>query len=123
VVSDGKSALMTEKLDEQMKGPFDNQQTGQVAADAQNKMTGEKDKWKPYQHGDKWYISPHQGGFDFNYDVSIPKIAEELTGSKGEKVSLGEHKNAFEEQVNTPQGNQIQARSPGGALMAIDPRK
>ena len=30
-----------------------------------------------------------------NYDQTLPKIAEELTGSKGEKVNFGEHKNAF----------------------------
>jgi len=34
-------------------------------------------------------------GMRLNYDTILPKIAEELTGSKGEKVSLGEHKNAF----------------------------
>jgi hypothetical protein len=35
-------------------------------------------------------------GMRLNYDTILPKIAEELTGSKGERVSLGEHKNAME---------------------------
>lgn len=35
-------------------------------------------------------------GMRLNYDTILPKIAEELTGSKGEKVSLGEHKNAMD---------------------------
>jgi hypothetical protein len=33
-------------------------------------------------------------GMRLNYDTVLPKIAEELTGDKGEKVSVGEHKNA-----------------------------
>jgi hypothetical protein len=37
-----------------------------------------------------------EGGMRLNYDNVLPQIAEELTGSKGEKVSLGEHKNAVE---------------------------
>ena len=36
-------------------------------------------------------------GMRLHYDRTLQKIAEELTGSKGEKVSFGEHKMAFEE--------------------------
>jgi hypothetical protein len=35
-----------------------------------------------------------EGGMRFNYDNALPRIAEELTGSKGESVEFGEHKNA-----------------------------
>lgn len=35
-------------------------------------------------------------GMRLNYDKVLPKIASELTGDKGERVSLGEHKNAME---------------------------
>lgn len=38
---------------------------------------------------------PQEKGMRFNYDESLPRIAEELTGSKGESVEFGEHKNAF----------------------------
>jgi len=41
--------------------------------------------------------APQEPGMLLNYDTILPKIAEELTGSKGERVSLGEHKNAMEQ--------------------------
>jgi hypothetical protein len=47
-------------------------------------------------------------GMRLNYDKILPNIASELTGSKGEKVSLGEHKNAYELQTNQV-GNQYEA--------------
>lgn len=49
----------------------------------------------PYaQEGTK--LIPQEKGMRLNYDSILPKIAEELTGSKGEKVSFGEHKMAFD---------------------------
>jgi hypothetical protein len=41
-------------------------------------------------------VPKEEPGMVLNYDQILPKIAEELSGSKGEKVSLGEHKNAYE---------------------------
>jgi len=35
--------------------------------------------------------APFEGGMGMHYDKSLPKIAEELTGSKGERASFGEH--------------------------------
>lgn len=40
-------------------------------------------------------LIPQESGMRLNYDTILPRIAEELTGSKGERVSLGEHKNAY----------------------------
>jgi len=34
---------------------------------------------------------PFVGGMGFNYDKDIPKLARELTGHEGERVSFGEH--------------------------------
>jgi hypothetical protein len=96
VVSDSKSALMTEMLDTQFRGGYARQDMAESAISAGMREEG----YKPYEHGGKWYLSKHQGGFDFNYDTAMPKIAEELTGSKGEKVSMGEHKNAYQKNVN-----------------------
>jgi len=106
MVSDSKSAMMSEVVDTAFKGPFDNEAIAKSAAVAQNKMVGEENAWKPYRHGEQWYISDKQGGFDFNYDIALPQSAEELTGSKGERVSLGEHKNAFDtgEEINPETG-------------------
>ena len=43
-----------------------------------------------------------EAGMRLNYGITLPKIAEELTGSKGEEVDLGQHKNAFDyEDVGT----------------------
>lgn len=41
------------------------------------------------------FQSPQEPGMRLNYDRILPSIAEEITGSKGEKVSFGEHKMAF----------------------------
>jgi len=35
-------------------------------------------------------------GMRLNYDEILPNIAKQLTGAEGERLSLGEHKNAFE---------------------------
>ena len=43
-------------------------------------------------------VQPFEGGGSLHYDRTLPKIAEELTGSKGERVSFGEHQNAFEQE-------------------------
>ena len=66
------------------------------------------------------YVSNHvpdiaqEKGMRLNYDTVLPKIAEELTGSKGERVSVGEHKNAFTDresnagrEMSTEEGGQI----------------
>jgi hypothetical protein len=39
---------------------------------------------------------PQEPGMRLNYDTILPKIAEDLTGTEGTRVSLGEHKNAVE---------------------------
>jgi hypothetical protein len=41
-------------------------------------------------------------GMRLNYDTLLPRIAEELTGAKGEVVDFGEHQRAFES-VNHPE--------------------
>lgn len=48
-----------------------------------------------YGQKDGPYI-PQEDGMRFNYGNTLPKIAEELTGSKPEKVSFGEHWKALE---------------------------
>ena len=47
---------------------------------------------------EKWHI-PQEPGMRFNYDNALPRIAEELTGSKGEHVNFGEHKNAVKQKT------------------------
>lgn len=39
---------------------------------------------------------PQEKGMRLHYDQTLPKIAEELTGKKGEKVEFGEHRMAME---------------------------
>jgi hypothetical protein len=46
-------------------------------------------------HRDQPPTIPQEPGMRLHYDTILPKIAEELTGSKGERVSLGKHKNAY----------------------------
>lgn len=38
-----------------------------------------------------------EGGMRLHYDLTLPKIAYELTGDKGQRVEMGEHKGAFEQ--------------------------
>jgi hypothetical protein len=52
---------------------------------------GDKFMWEYYQ------TQPEQSaGMRLHYDRTLPKIAEELTGSKGERVGFGEHEKAME---------------------------
>ncbi len=46
--------------------------------------------------GEPDYKVTQEPGMRLHYDRTLPKIAEEFTGSKGEKVSFGEHKNAVQ---------------------------
>jgi hypothetical protein len=43
------------------------------------------------------YDIPQEPGMRLHYDQTLPKILKELTGSEGERVSFGEHQNAFEQ--------------------------
>ena len=103
-ISDAKSALMTEHLDTQYE-KASSKFSAESRAEKLREQSG--DNYQAVEHsytdpktGDKveaWYVTKHEKGFDFAYDNNLPNIAEKLTGSKGEVVSIGEHKNAFEE--------------------------
>lgn len=60
-------------------------------------MTGGHDR-AATQHPKGWnYQEPEQSpGMRLHYDRTLPKIAEELTGAKGERVGFGEHRMAVE---------------------------
>ena len=55
---------------------------------------------------------PQEGGMRLNYDQKLPKIAKELTGHEGERVSFGEHWKAVEKVYNTelPMDERAEAR-------------
>ena len=116
MVSDGETAMMTEGHDAHGLRllPTENnihllEQEGETSA--ANKLrkgettdTGRGDVKELIDEG--YDLAPEQDkGMRLNYDNILQKIAEELTGSKGEKVSIGEHKNAMELKMNYPQGN------------------
>ena len=124
VVSDKHTALMSEHLDEQAHHTERTFKTEKEAENELDKIqeipsaSGDYESARVEQDGDKWKVivpksawkayggEPHlrslgyelerEPGFRHNYDTDMPQIMRELTGSKGEKVSLGEHKNAFE---------------------------
>ena len=77
MVSDAETAMMTEGHDSY---------SGELHGQGREITPEELAKWEPSQ-------AP---GMRLNYDTILPKIASELTGSEGVKVSLGEHKNAME---------------------------
>jgi len=89
MVSDAETAMMTEGHDLTRQHNRDEAQAlvnrGQFnnITDAINHLV---ENGRPSQ----------EPGMRLNYDKILPNIAEELTGSKGERVSLGEHKNAYD---------------------------
>lgn len=76
---------------------------------------------------------PQEGGMRYNYGPTfvdkqgkvqqsmLPRIAEELTGSKGQPVSLGEHKRAFESLNNPNQYNTMGFGRPREDLIFKNP--
>lgn len=48
-------------------------------------------------------------GMRLNYDTILPRIMEELTGAKGERVSVGEHEKAFQDQQEFGTGDRASA--------------
>lgn len=50
----------------------------------------------PFEWRDSVSAPEQEGGMRFNYDEMLPRIARDITGDEGTRVSLGEHKNAFE---------------------------
>jgi len=98
VVSDAETAMMTEGHDVRAANPatikYEELSNGKIKAT--DDATGETKIFDSYEAADEWKPRISQEpGMRLNYDTILPKIAEELTGSKGERVSLGEHKNTF----------------------------
>lgn len=52
-------------------------------------------------------IINQEPGMRLNYDKILPNIAEELTGVKGERISLGKHNNALRRVSNEAQGMEL----------------
>lgn len=98
VLSDSKTAMMTEGHDLQVSTPavqrvghrwqvFGHEEVGDFSSAHEAELAAKKVELKPQQ----------EPGMRLNYDRILPQIMEELTGGKGEKVDLGEHKNAFDQ--------------------------
>jgi len=131
MVSDMPSAMMTEHLDSaarHIEKKFDTEAQAEKELDLQFEDLASGDYSSPevVEESGKWYVRipketwqalggvdvlrnqgymlERESGFRFNYDDQLPKIASELTGSKGERISLGEHKNTVEKDKygNTP---------------------
>ena len=98
MVSDAETAMMTEGHDVHNGNNIRSYNTEAEAISRQEQMKRDGLEGNITKQGDKWVLQERpsqEPGMRLNYDTILPKIAEELTGSKGEKVSLGEHKNAF----------------------------
>jgi hypothetical protein len=91
MVSDAETAMMTEGHDSHADYP--NEQVERVNEQHQPDRIGTPEHRQALKDIPK--VVSQEPGMRLNYDTILPKIAEELTGSKGEKVSLGEHKNAM----------------------------
>jgi len=100
VVSDAETSMMSEGHDlHQRYQVEDSEGNVLMQPTSHEQASGYYKDWKKYNPEGRAKIRPvveQEKGMRLNYDSILPKIAEELTGQKGEKVSLGEHKNAFE---------------------------
>ena len=104
MVSDAETAMMTEGHDKVAR------RSGSYASQEEALMwiADNEDPGKPAQKSNgKWEVIEitQEPGMRLNYDKILPKIAEELTGSPGERVSLGDHKNAFDTNGRTVRAN------------------
>lgn len=99
VISDAETAMMTEGHDRQVgvKASSEKEANSLVKQYDGNSVV--------YMNGEYYAMGkdipnakPLQvEGMRLNYDSILPKIAEELTGSKGERVEMGEHKMTLNE--------------------------
>lgn len=99
VVSDAETAMMTEGHDAHIT-TFPTEKEATMYAERNGGTVRERQKSSTDPWSDNTHVydvtTPQEPGMRLNYDTILPRIAEELTGSKGDRVSLGEHKNAFE---------------------------
>jgi len=120
MISDAETAMMTEGHDAhtQASDTVGNYGTrGEAEYKAQQlKQEGKSAK---VTEGDDatWYVETisQEPGMRLNYDTILPKIAEDLTGTEGTRVSLGEHKNAFDNRHMSGGTELVDRNLPGDA--------
>lgn len=100
VISDAETAMMTEGHDTvQGMRHFSDYAEAKAFSESQGGTKIVEAKLDPvYNPVNKWSVmenAPQSPGMRLNYDTILPKIMEEITGQKGERVELGQHKNAF----------------------------
>ena len=121
MLSDAETAMMTEGHDSSAIPPMaSTDEIGKYAVYRYDTRISRKifntkeaaqrdaDAWNDWYQNSKKEIKPkliteadtkpdieQEGGMRLNYDKVLPSIAEDLLGTKGERISLGEHKNAF----------------------------
>lgn len=98
-ISDAETAMMTEGHDRtaNSQGPYINRQLAEVALDSHDDDENYKIVQNEYgQFFVKSKTLSQEQGMRLHYDRTLPKIAEELTGEKGNRVEFGPHKNAYD---------------------------
>ena len=109
VVSDAETAMMTEGHDLQRSGSryelrnpktnevksYDYNEGGAKGISEARRLEIQRSIEQDIKNGWNMTRMPKQeGGMRFNYDEMLPRIARDITGDEGTRVSLGEHKNA-----------------------------
>jgi len=104
VVSDAETAMMTEGHDAHIT-TFPTEKEATMYAERNGGTVRERQKSSTDPWSDNTHVydvtTPQEPGMRLNYDNILPRIAEELTGSKGERVSLGEHKNSYDQRFSS----------------------
>lgn len=96
MVSDAETAMMTEGHDLSPVRILRNPKTGEETTWHQGELMGDMlETLRKRGFTEERRVPEQEPGMRLNYDTILPRIAEELTGVKGERVSLGEHKNAY----------------------------
>lgn len=113
VISDGETAMMTEKHDKDTSErsiEFSTKEEAQQEFDRRKALGNDVRLWQnpgnPERPGSggEWFVidktdrlEPSQsGGMRLHYDTTLPSVMRKLTGSEGEKVEMGVHKNAID---------------------------
>jgi hypothetical protein len=101
VISDGESAMMTEKHDSVIQAPYtviDSQGSKVFSADTKERAEEYLRMVSRVSSGYSIIVErpKQEGGMRLHYDTTLPSEAKRLTQSEGEVVDLGVHKNTRE---------------------------
>lgn len=126
VLSDAETAMMTERHDKSAVRAGQGHEFPTEEAARRFAATPEGANGNVKKEGNRWYVEVAQpvisqeGGMRLNYDQILPSALAKLTGSRGEPVELGFHKQAMGGYVHNPEGGGPPIDRPDGSPVFRD---